>query len=174
MSQIIIDNYSEKAIVVRNTLEHHGPIMTQLGGTFNEKLKGGRGWIFSKYKFTQVQNIVTKLNSGQYGNEYEQKSGPSVPIQNTVSGSVNATMDVVSKTEFLSVVSRLERMEALVANLLDSMKSESIASVATTTTSTSFSVKATPSKPIMEEDFNDVEDDDPPMERKRMVTIVRK
>ena len=116
---ITVDFYSEKAIVVRNTLEHHGPIMEQLGGTFNEKLRGGRGWIFSKFKMTQVRNIVDKLNSGQYGNEYEQKSVSSVTsvAAPAISSSPCIPVDMVSKAEFLSVVSRLERLEALVANL---------------------------------------------------------
>ena len=109
MSSITVSEYSEKAIVVRNTLEHHGPIMEQLGGTFNEKLKGGRGWIFSKFKITHVRSAIEKLNSGQYGNEYEKKS---------VSPSTAALPDMISKVEFLSVVSRVERLEALVANLM--------------------------------------------------------
>ena len=67
MTTIIVEMYSEKAIVVRNTLEHHGSALTALGGTFNERLKGGRGWIFPKHMLSQVRNIAEKLNSGQYG-----------------------------------------------------------------------------------------------------------
>jgi hypothetical protein len=51
---------------------------------------------------TQIRNIVEKLNSGQYGNEYEQNTASSVS-------------DSVSKTEFLSLLSRVERLEALVS-----------------------------------------------------------
>ena len=102
MTSILVEMYSEKAIVVRNTLEHHGQALSALGGTFNERLKGGRGWIFPKHMLTQIRNIVEKLNSGQYGNEYEQNTASSVP-------------DSVSKTEFLSLLSRVERLEALVS-----------------------------------------------------------
>jgi len=102
MTSILVEMYSEKAIVVRNTLEHHGQALSALGGTFNERLKGGRGWIFPKHMLTQIRNIVEKLNSGQYGNEYEQNTSSSVP-------------DSVSKTEFLSLLSRVERLEALVS-----------------------------------------------------------
>ena len=118
---VIVEPYSEKAIVVRNTLEHHGSIMTELGGTFNEKLKGGRGWIFSKYKFASVKSIVDKLNSGQYGNEYEQKTAPmatptvSATTSTTATYSVN-TSEMVSKSEYLSLLSRVERLEALFSN----------------------------------------------------------
>jgi len=111
MASIVVEHYSEKAIVVRNTLEHHGPIMTELGGTFNEKLKGGRGWIFSKFKVNQVKNIVEKLNSGQYGNEYDQKVGASTPITKGPSEAV----EMVSKKEYLSLLTRVERLEALIA-----------------------------------------------------------
>ena len=104
MTSITVDFYSEKAIVVRNTLEHHGSVLSAINGTFNERLKGGRGWIFPKHMLTQVRNIVEKLNSGQYGNEYEQKS------QST------SKEEYVLKSEFLSVLSRLERLEAMLPN----------------------------------------------------------
>jgi len=102
MTSVLVEQYSEKAIVVRNTLEHHGAMLTSLGGTFNDRLKGGRGWIFPKHMLTQVRNMIEKLNSGQYGNEYEQKvSSPNV-------------VDMVSKSDYLSLLSRVEQLEALV------------------------------------------------------------
>lgn len=104
MSSITVEVYSEKAIVVRNTAEHHGPVMQSLGGTFNDRLKGGRGWIFPKHMGTQLRNAVEKLNSGQYGNEFETP-------QKQSSGSG------VSKEEYLSLLSRVERLEAIISNL---------------------------------------------------------
>ena len=103
MTSVVVETYSEKAIVVRNTLEHHGSMLTALGGTFNERLKGGRGWIFPKHMLTQVRNTIEKLNSGQYGNEYEQKTSSS-----------SAPVDMVSKADYLSLLARVERLEALV------------------------------------------------------------
>ena len=70
---VTVEVYSEKAIVVRNALEHHGPILQGMNGMFNDRLKGGRGWIFPKYMLSQIRGVVEKLNSGQYGNEFEQK-----------------------------------------------------------------------------------------------------
>lgn len=123
---VLVEPYSEKAIVVRNTLEHHGSIMSELGGTFNEKLKGGRGWIFSKYKFASVKSIVDKLNSGQYGNEYEQKTAPmaSPSVTSSLSSTVSSTTataslntsEMVSKSEYLSLLSRVERLEAMISS----------------------------------------------------------
>jgi len=176
---VTVDFYSEKAIVVRNTLEHHGPIMEQLGGTFNEKLRGGRGWIFSKFKMSQVRNIVDKLNSGQYGNEYEQKSSTVVSSSSSSvvpsSSSTIVPSDMVSKTEFLSVLSRLERLEALVSNLCHSngtMMKQTIPIVPIATTNVSLHRKSKEDDP---DDFVEVDDqDEPPVERKRMVSIQRK
>lgn len=171
---ITVDFYSEKAIVVRNTLEHHGPIMEQLGGTFNEKLRGGRGWIFSKFKMTQVRNIVDKLNSGQYGNEYEQKSVSSVATSPTQSSSTPScvVVDMVSKAEFLSVVSRLERLEALVANLCHT--SPSTIKSSSQLVQSSSQLKQ-PIRMVEEDDFIPSDDqDEPPTERKRLVSIHRK
>lgn len=120
MTTITVELYSEKAIVVRNTLEHHGTVLQSLGGTFNDRLKGGRGWIFPKHMLTQVRNVIEKLNSGQYGNEYEQNS------QSTQSSSIDKNIEYVSKTEYLSVLSRLERLEAIVSNLSVLEKNKSI------------------------------------------------
>lgn len=108
-TSVTVETYSEKAIVVRGALEHHGPVLSSIGGTFNERLKGGRGWIFPKYLLSQVRGVVEKLNSGQYGNEFEQKNQPT-PSSGTV-------VDMVSKQEYLSLLSRVEKLEALVAQL---------------------------------------------------------
>jgi hypothetical protein len=54
MSTVTVEVYSEKAIVVRNALEHHGPILQGMNGMFNDRLKGGRGWIFPKYMLSQI------------------------------------------------------------------------------------------------------------------------
>lgn len=158
MSSVSVSDYSEKAIVVRGTLEHHGPIMEQLGGTFNEKLKGGRGWIFSKYKMSQVRNIVDKLNSGQYGNEYEQKT----------SSTSTAQVDSVPKSEFLSALSRIEKLEALVSNLCQA--------VLGTTTPVLLSVQKesqVQSSSTIEFDCEE-EEDMPITERKRLTVISKK
>jgi hypothetical protein len=178
---ITVDFYSEKAIVVRNTLEHHGPIMEQLGGTFNEKLRGGRGWIFSKFKMTQVRNIVDKLNSGQYGNEYEQKSVTVATPAVSSSPSCVQVVDMVSKAEFLSVVSRLERLEALVANLchVNPLPSSSqLVQSSSQLVQSSSQLKQhqhTPIRLVEEDDIDPLDDqDEPPVERKRLVAIHRK
>lgn len=102
MATVTVEVYSDKAIVVRNALEHHGQILQSMNGMFNERLKGGRGWIFPKYMLTQIRAVVEKLNSGQYGNEFEQKKVEK-----------SDGVETVSKQEYLSLLSRVERLEAL-------------------------------------------------------------
>jgi hypothetical protein len=158
MTSVIVEVYSEKAIVVRNTLEHHGQILTSLGGTFNERLKGGRGWIFPKHMLTQIRNMVEKLNSGQYGNEYEQK-----PTQ-------AQGQDSVSKSDYLSLLSRVERLEALYNKLQKTNENEP------KHTKESFETKSFEPKrlvPVQKESKYEecFEEDNEPFEPRRLVPV---
>jgi hypothetical protein len=148
---ITVEAYSEKAIVVRNTLEHHGPIFQALGGTFNERLKGGRGWIFPKHMMTQVKHSCEKLNSGQFGNEYEQKSS---------STSSNSSSDGVSKQEYLSLLSRVERLEALISNMSPMEHTPAISVTA-----------VTPKINTPMPKIHSMEEMEEPFEKKRLVVI---
>ena len=62
---ITINNYSEKAIVVRGCEQIHTHDLTNLGGKWNERLKNGPGWIFPKTKLKSVEKwISTEENYG--------------------------------------------------------------------------------------------------------------
>lgn len=159
MTTIVVEMYSEKAIVVRNTLEHHGSALSALGGTFNERLKGGRGWIFPKHMLTQVRNIAEKLNSGQYGNEYEQKSS-------------HSSEEYVSKTEYLSLLSRVERLEALVANRpISSASSSASKSSGFVQNKLAFKEIVSVSEHDHEHDYDDMDTEHEPVEKKRLVPM---
>jgi hypothetical protein len=147
MSTVTVEVYSEKAIVVRNALEHHGPILQGMNGMFNDRLKGGRGWIFPKYMLSQIRGVVEKLNSGQYGNEFEQK--------------VDKSADTVSKQEYLSLLSRVERLEALLSRT--SGASVSGASVVDTSASASSSSWIQSEKPSEKPARVVLDEDDSPM-----------
>ena len=154
---IVVEVYSEKAIVVRNTLEHHGTVMQSLGGTFNDRLKGGRGWIFPKHMFSQVKNAAEKLNSGQYGNEFEQKSN-------------SVVSDGVSKTEYLSLLSRVERLEAIISNLGHTqLPSTQLPSTPLTLSKPKPKTKSNAKMEIEVEIDEDEEEE--PFERKRLVSV---
>ena len=54
-----IENYSEKAIVVRgeDTKKYKNELM-DLGGKYNALLKGGPGWIFPKIKQNKISDFI--------------------------------------------------------------------------------------------------------------------
>jgi hypothetical protein len=164
MASIQVEVYSEKAIVVRNTLEHHGPVLTALGGTFNDRLKGGRGWIFPKHMMSQVRSAIEKLNSGQYGNEYEQTAS-----------SAGAVKDMVSKAEYLSLLTRVERLEALVAQLSPLCTNPIAPAPIVSGPSVSVpSVVSSSSRKIVIDPFEDPEVDDAPVEKNKRLVSLRK
>ena len=46
MSKLYLEEYSEKAIVVRGETKSCSEDLKTLGGKYNPKLRGGGGWIF--------------------------------------------------------------------------------------------------------------------------------
>jgi len=45
---INLEFYSDKCIVIRDNYNMHSSEIIRLGGKFNDKLRGGPGWIFSR------------------------------------------------------------------------------------------------------------------------------
>jgi hypothetical protein len=59
MSNLTCEDYSEKAIVVRGeSTKTFKEELKQLGGKYNEHLKGGAGWIFSKKSELKVKEFI--------------------------------------------------------------------------------------------------------------------
>ena len=62
MSNLTCEDYSEKAIVVRgDSTKTFKEELKQLGGKYNEHLKGGSGWIFSKKSELKVKEFIKQL-----------------------------------------------------------------------------------------------------------------
>ena len=60
-SDISIENYSERSIVVRGDTRKYKEDLKKLGGKYNGRLKDGPGWIFPK----KIQGDITNfINSG--------------------------------------------------------------------------------------------------------------
>lgn len=59
---LTVEEYSEKAIVVRGETKEFKDDLTRLGGKFNGLLKNGPGWIFSKKNQSKIEEEVEKLN----------------------------------------------------------------------------------------------------------------
>jgi hypothetical protein len=102
---MFVEVYSEKAIVLRGAQEHHRSILEANKGMFNPRLKGGAGWIFPKFMKGQVEALIEQINSGVDIAPPPQKAA--------------AVESEVSKKEYLALVSRVERLEALVTQLLN-------------------------------------------------------
>jgi hypothetical protein len=59
MTDLTVEEYSEKALVVRGETTEHKEELKQLGGKYNARLRGGPGWIFSKKKEADVMEYIS-------------------------------------------------------------------------------------------------------------------
>jgi hypothetical protein len=63
MSEITVEDYSDKSVVVRGKkTKEIKDSLKQLGGKWNSSLKNGGGWIFPKTKESQVKSLVNSDN----------------------------------------------------------------------------------------------------------------
>ncbi len=62
ISNVIIEKYTDKAIVVRGETKTYKEKFTDLGGKWNPNLEGGAGWIFPKTSLDKVQKLVNEIN----------------------------------------------------------------------------------------------------------------
>lgn len=58
MTDLTVEDYSEKAIVVRGDTKSHASSLKNLGGKWNSRLRDGPGWIFSKKVEDKVHSYV--------------------------------------------------------------------------------------------------------------------
>jgi hypothetical protein len=108
---LVLETYSEKAIVLRGAQEQYKEALEAIGGLFNSRLKVGPGWIFPKHKKRDVETLIEQILSGV-------EIAPPARKQSSSASSSGSSEPEVSKKEYLSLVTRVERLEALVAQLL--------------------------------------------------------
>jgi len=96
MSNITIERYSEKAIVVRGDTQSYKKVLTDHNGKWNPKLTGGQGWIFPMTKFNEVEELVMDIKAGTIKPE-----------------KYNNNLNYVKTSDFLSLLTRVERLEQL-------------------------------------------------------------
>tara|TARA_Y100000389_G_C17314448_1_gene439709 strand:+ start:436 stop:876 length:441 start_codon:yes stop_codon:yes gene_type:complete len=53
-----IEQYSEKAFAVRGETKEYKTLLSELGGKWNSRLKGGAGWIFPNSLRENVENWI--------------------------------------------------------------------------------------------------------------------
>ena len=131
MSFEIVD-YSEKSIAVFGDVMKYQNEFLDLKGMLNEKLryKGAVaiGFIFTKFKRPQVQDLVRKLKMLESNvNPDEEKGDASSSSTSTTSRIVQKTDDnvVLSREQFMNLVSTLNRLEQDVAFLKKQVLSHS-------------------------------------------------
>lgn len=124
-SLVTVEQYTEKSIVVRgNTIPYKNKLLS-LGGKWNKMLRGGEGWIFPLTKKSTVEQALseppsmTQSENSTHGNEtgYEKsQSSTSEPKKRTPTfvSSPNSSEIVLSKKEYLHLISRVEKTEQLI------------------------------------------------------------
>lgn len=127
MSFDIVD-YTEKSIAVFGDVQKFESEFIKLNGMYNEKLKYqggiGTGFIFPKFKRPQVMELVRKLKISESigGNLSESKVSSS---SMSSSSKIESREDnvVLSREQFMNLVSTLNRLEQDVAHLKKQMLS---------------------------------------------------
>ena len=120
MSSITIEQYSEKAIVVRgNTIPYKDKLLS-IGGKWNKMLKGGEGWIFPLTKKPIVEKTLSEPPStvpidNEDDSVNENKESSYKKYTRNSSNSVSSSSEVVlTKKEYLHLISRIERLEQII------------------------------------------------------------
>ena len=124
MSSITIEQYSEKAIVVRGNTVPYKENLLSIGGKWNKMLKGGEGWIFPLTKKPIVEKLLSEppTNNGDNSDNENQQTKRTVKstYERKTNDNGNSNDIVLSKKEYLHLISRIERLEQLVAKISDS------------------------------------------------------
>ena len=110
-TNITIEDYSEKAFVVKGDTKDYKDSLRELGGKYNSNLRDGAGWIFPKTKKSAVE---AWKNSGKH----LQRTDTPVQVYVGASTSVSAQVDqnevlneILKEIKKMSI--RLERVEQL-------------------------------------------------------------
>ena len=107
MTELVLEDYSEKAIVVRGDTKTHKDALTKLGGKWNAGLRGGGGWIFPKKKEADVAKYVNNPDSAP--KTTKATSLPSLPTS-------GATSDLAKEVAKLS--KKISKMNDLYEKLI--------------------------------------------------------
>jgi hypothetical protein len=108
--QLYLEDYSEKAIVLRKKPELKTPPvvykdeLVSLGGKYNPNLQGGSGWIFSKKKKEQLEAFM------QDGNEGVQKAKKKAEMSTFFSDIEKKFESLSLETEKHELVDKLKKL----------------------------------------------------------------
>lgn len=124
MSTITVEQYSEKAIVVRGNTVPYKDKLLSIGGKWNKMLKGGEGWIFPLTKKHVVEKMLSEPpsvhdNDNESNNDVDNSSVKKkdyVARTSRVNSNMSSSEIVLTKKEYLHLISRIERLEQLVGD----------------------------------------------------------
>jgi len=114
-TNITIEDYSEKAFVVKGDTKEYKDSLRELGGKYNSNLRDGAGWIFPKTKKSAVE---AWKNSGKH----LPRTDAPIPVSSVtytpqslpVQVDQNDVLNEILK-EMKKLSSRLERVEQILA-----------------------------------------------------------
>ena len=132
---ITIESYSEYSLVVRGDTKRYKKFLLDLEGKFNSNLKGGAGWIFSKKKSKEaIEKLQADISSGKI----QPVDDDTPDTGSSVSGS-SVSNEWVSIKSYLSLLSRVERLEQICSHspFVGSTSSSTSSSSSTSTSSSS-------------------------------------
>lgn len=178
-SSILVEQYSEKAIVVRgNTIPYKEKLLS-IGGKWNKMLKGGEGWIFPLTKKPIVEKILSEPpsvyendNSDTNSDQSDNSSAKTYKSTQRSMKSYESTSSeiILTKKEYLHLISRIERLEQIVAKFDDKE------SYSTTSKSSKPSKSSSKNLPLLssinDEDINEPEYEEE--ERESVQPLLRK
>jgi hypothetical protein len=96
MTDLTVEDYTEKSIVVRGNTQEYKTQLASLGGKWNANLRGGGGWIFSKKSEDKVLEFISAGDVQKTDNELL-----------TLVEKAFKTMLAEEKLEFVSQVAKL-------------------------------------------------------------------
>lgn len=117
---VYIVDYTEKAIAVFGDTKVMKDHLSSLGGKFNPSLRGNNeekkpGWIFPKTKRSEVQSLLDKIKNGEIDVSEPHPFESKAPQKTSkVTRAVDDNF-IFSKEMYLSLVSRIEKLETELA-----------------------------------------------------------
>ena len=116
-NNIIIEQYSEKAIVVKNS-QSYKEKLKEMGGKWNPNLKNGAGWIFHNSKRPLLEELQRQISSGSVKEVLMEKKESVISNSGSVvNGSKYEQPQFISMKIYLELLSRIERLEAIVSQV---------------------------------------------------------
>lgn len=76
---LVVEDYSDKSIVVRGDTKAYKTQLKDLKGTFNPRLKGGEGWVFGKKREAEIRAAIDDLNTQSNTTVLQKEETQNVP-----------------------------------------------------------------------------------------------